>query len=147
MKRKTSRMRLVVLATAVFLILAPAVSGQEKAKAEGSKKETGGFAIVGMVLGTGVENRQALGVADKFPAAVEKVYCVLEARNIPKDMEITLLWFAGEKPVGEINLALKQGPKWRTWAFKNLRGMKGDWQVKVKGPEGGILKEKGFKVE
>lgn len=147
MERKGCRMVALFLIAAVVFSIAPAASGQEKPKAEGAKKEAGAFAVVRMVVGTGVENREPVGAADKFPAATEKVYCLLEATNIPKDMEITLLWFAGDKQVGEINLALKQGPKWRTWAFKNLRGLKGDWKVEAKTPDGKIVKEIIFKVE
>ena len=146
MERKGCRMVALFLIAAVVFSIAPAASGQEKPKAEGAKK-AGAFAVVRMVVGTGVENREPVGEADKFPAATEKVYCLLEATNIPKDMEITLLWFAGDKQVGEINLALKQGPKWRTWAFKNLRGLKGDWKVEAKTPDGKIVKEITFKVE
>ncbi|MCX5914518.1 MAG: DUF2914 domain-containing protein [Deltaproteobacteria bacterium] len=147
MERKGCRMVALFLIAAVVFSIAPAASGQEKPKAEGAKKETGAFAVVRIVVGTGVENREPVGEADKFPAATEKVYCLLEATNIPKDMEITLLWFAGDKQVGEINIPLKQGPKWRTWAFKNLRGLKGDWKVEAKTPDGKILKEITFKVE
>ncbi|MBP1717930.1 MAG: hypothetical protein H6Q43_1368 [Deltaproteobacteria bacterium] len=147
MERKGSRMIILLLIAAVFFSMAPAVSGQEKAKPERSKMEAGEFAVAQMVVGTGVENREAVGVAEKFPKATEKIYCLLEARNIPKDMEIALLWFAGDKQVGENNLALKQGPKWRTWAFKNLRGLKGDWKVEAKTPDGKIVKEIRFQVE
>lgn len=147
MKRKGSRMIALLLVAAVLFGVAPVAPGQEKTQAEESKKEAGELAIARMVLGTGVENREAVGVAEKFPAATEKVYCLLEARNVPKDMEITLLWFAGDKQAAEINLALKQSPKWRTWAYKNLRGVKGDWQAKVKTPDGKILKEARFQVE
>ena len=104
MERKGCRMVALLLITAVVFSLAPAASGQEKPKAEGVKKEAEAFAIVRMVVGTGVENREAEGMADKFPAATEKVYCLLEARNIPKDMEITLLWFAGNSKSGRSTL-------------------------------------------
>jgi len=147
MERKGRRMLVMFLIAAVVFSIAPAASGQEKRKAEVAKKEAGAFAVVRMVVSTGVENREPEGAADKFPAATEKVYCLLEAVNIPEDMEISLLWSAGGKQVGEINLALKQGPKWRTWAFKNLRGLKGDWKVEAKTPNGKIVKEVTFKVE
>lgn len=147
MERKMRRMVAQFFILAIFFSLAPVASGQEKPKAEEAKKEARAFAITRMIVGTEVENREPKGVADKFPAATERVYCFLEAANIPKDMEITLLWFAGDKRVGEINLSLKQGPKWRTWAFKNLRGLKGDWRVEAKTPDGKIAKGITFKVE
>jgi hypothetical protein len=147
MGRKGGQKILLFLIAVFSFSMAATTFGQERPKAEGGKKETGEFTVVRMVMGTGVENREAVGAADKFPATTEKVYCLVEARNIPGDMEIALLWFAGNKQVGENKLAMKQGAKWRTWAFKNLRGLKGDWKVEAKTSDGKIVKEIGFKVE
>jgi hypothetical protein len=130
-----------------LLMIVPVAFGQEKAKGEGAPKEGQPLSIARMVVGTGVDNREPQGVAEKFPAQTEKVYCFLEATDIPEDQELTLMWSAGEKPAGEISLPVKKGPKWRTWAYKNLRGLKGDWKVEVKAKEGKILKEARFKVE
>ncbi len=131
----------------VLLAMASAAFCQEKSKAAAVAKETGAFAITRMAVGTGVENREPQGTAEKFPLDTEKVYCFLEAANIPKDMEITLVWFNGDKEIGKFNLPLKQGPKWRTWAFKNLRGLKGDWKVEAREPDGKVLKDVKFKIE
>lgn len=147
MERKGTGIVAMVLVVALALAVAAATFGQEKAKTEGAAKETAAFAITRMAVGTGVENREPQGAAEKFPASAEKVYCFLEAVNIPKDMELTLVWFNGDKEIGKSNLALKQGPKWRTWAFKNLRGLKGDWKVEAKDAEGKVLKEINFKAE
>jgi len=117
------------------------VFGQEKAK------EGAGLAIARAVVGTGVENREPVGVAEAFPATTEKVYCFLEAVNVPKDMEISVIWFHGQKEMRKIVLPLKTGLKWRTYAFKNLGGLKGDWKVEIQDPEGKSLKSLTFKVE
>jgi hypothetical protein len=127
--------------------LSPGAFGQEKAKPEGTAKEGGALAIARLIVGTGVEKREPVGEAEKFPLSAEKVYCFLEATNIPKDMEITLVWFNGEKEIGKNSLALKQGLKWRTWAYKNLRGLKGEWKIEAKDANGKVLKEIKFKVE
>ena len=44
-------------------------------------------------------------------------------------------------------LPMKTGKRWRTYADKNLRGLKGDWKVEIKGMDGNLLKEIKFKVE
>ena len=44
-------------------------------------------------------------------------------------------------------MPLKMGAKWRTYANKNLRGLKGEWKVEIKDPEGNTIKEVKFKVE
>ena len=140
---------ILILVVAAFLVyggILP-VFGQEKAKPKGAPKEGPAFTIARAVIGTGVENREPAGVAAVFPATTEKVYCFLEATNIPKDMEISLTWFHGQKEVRKINLPLKAGSRWRTFAHKNLGGIKGDWKVEIKDAEGKLLKDLTFKVE
>jgi len=137
---------IILILLALFLVSSVSF-GQEKAKTEGASKEGKAMAITRMVVGTGVDNREPQGVAEKFPAQTEKVYCFLEAKDIPQDQELTLKWYAGNNPMGKTALSVKQGPKWRTWAYKNLRGIKGDWKVEIKTSEGKILKEAQFKVE
>jgi hypothetical protein len=39
------------------------------------------------------------------------------------------------------------GPRWRTSASKNLRGLKGDWKVEIRDPDGNLLKDIKFRVE
>ena len=118
------------------------VFGQEKAKTEKM-----GVTVERLVVGTGVESREPAGVAETFPATTEKVYCFLEATNIPEDMEVTFIWFHGEKEMLKTTLPLKMGPRWRTHADKNLYGLKGDWKVEVRDAKGNLIKDVKFKVE
>ncbi|MBM4324750.1 MAG: DUF2914 domain-containing protein [Deltaproteobacteria bacterium] len=116
--------------------------GQEK-----PKPEQVGMTIARLVAGTGVEKGEPIGVADKFPVTQEKVYCFLEAKNIPKDMDISFVWVHGQKELLKTTLPLKMGAKWRTYAHKNLRGLKGDWKVEIKDAGGNLIKDIQFKVE
>lgn len=124
-------------------LILPAV-GQEKPKAETPGQE---WTIARAVVGTGVENQEPVGGAETFPASTEKVYCFLEATNIAKETEVSFSWFYGDREMRKVNVPLKAGPKWRTWAYKNLGGQKGDWKVQIKDREGKLLKEVKFKVE
>jgi Protein of unknown function (DUF2914) len=45
------------------------------------------------------------------------------------------------------SVALKEGPRWRTYAYKNLREIKGDWKVEIRDAEGKVVKDVKFKVE
>ena len=94
-----------------------------------------------------MENNEPVGAAEIFPASTEKVYCFLEATNIAKDTEVSFVWSYGGKEMLKTTLALKAGPKWRTYANKNMRGLKGDWKVEIKDSEGKVLKDIKFKVE
>ncbi len=128
----------------VFLVLSMTVLpsyGQEK------PKESPGFAVARLVVGTGVENSEPVGVAETFPVSTEKVYCFLEATDIIKDTEISFVWSHGGKDMLKTTLPLKPGPKWRTYANKNLRGLKGEWKVEIKDPDGKVVKDIKFKVE
>ena len=90
---------------------------------------------------------EPVGVAETFPASTEKVYCFLEATNIAKDTEVSFVWLYGQKEMLKTTLPLKMGTKWRTYANKNLRGLKGEWNVEIKGQDGKVLKDVKFKVE
>ena len=128
---------LIVLVVASGGIVAPS-SAQDKPSE---------FTIARAVVGTGVENLEPVGTAELFSASTEKVYCFIEATNISKDTEITFVWYHGDKEMLKFNAALKAGPKWRTYAHKNLYGQKGNWKVEIKDAAGKVIKEVTFKVE
>jgi len=76
-----------------------------------------------------------------------KVYCFLQAADISKDTEVSFVWFHEKKEILKTILPMKTGKRWRTYANKNLRGLKGDWKVEIKGMDGNLLKEIKFKVK
>ena len=137
---------LVLVVIAAWGITLP-VYGQEKAKPEGAPKETAPFMIKRLVIGTEVENNEPVGVAETFPASTEKVYCFLEAGDIAKDTEATFVWFHGDKELSKFSVPLKTGPRWRTYAYKNLRELKGDWKVEIRDADGKVVQDVKFKVE
>ncbi len=139
--RKHRLFAIILLVVMTVWITFPSF-GQEKAKTEKT-----GLTVARLVIGTGVENREPVGVAETFPGATEKVYCFLEATNIPEDMEVTVIWFHGEKEMLKTTLPLKMGSRWRTQADKNLYGLKGDWKVEVRDAKGNLIKDVKFKVE
>jgi hypothetical protein len=145
-KHGTGLLILVLMVIAAWGIILP-VCAQEKAKEEATVKETVPFAVKRLVIGTGVENGEPVGVAETFPASTEKVYCFLEATDIAKDTEVSFVWFSGEKEVSKFSVPLKEGPRWRTYAYKNLREIKGDWKVEIRDSEGNVVKDVKFRVE
>lgn len=145
-KCRTWVLILVLAAMAIWGMIPPGY-GEEKAKQEGTPKEATGFTIARLVVGTGVEANEPVGVAETFPVSTEKVYCFLEATHITRDTEVSFVWFHGENEMRKFSLPLKMGPRWRTHAFKNLRGLRGDWRVEVRDADGNLLKGVKFKVE
>jgi len=149
-KRGAGVLVLILILVAVWGMVLSAYA-QEKAKPEAPAKEMGkeaaAFAVKRLVVGTGVENGEPMGAAETFPASTEKVYCFLEATDITKDMEVSFVWYNGDKELSKFTVPLKMSPRWRTYAYKNLRGLKGDWKVEIKDPDGKVVKDVKFKVE
>jgi len=84
----------------------PTGSGQEKAKQEGTSKEAKGFTVTRMVVGTGVENSEPVGISEAFPGTTEKIYCFLEATDIAKDTEVSFVWFHGENEMTKMQMGI-----------------------------------------
>jgi len=147
MKKHEIGILILVLTAVAFWGMILPVSGQEKAKPQVAVKEAREFAIARLVVGTGVENKEPVGIAETFPASTEKVFCFLEATNIAQDTEISFVWLHGQKEMLKVLLPLKMGPKWRTYAHKNLAGLKGDWTVEIRSADGNLVKDIKFKAE
>jgi len=138
--QKVVRFVLILIVSVLWVFVFQAF-GQEKSR------EAGGFTIARLVVGTGVEKSEPVGTTETFPASTEKVYCFMEVTQIPKDTEISFVWVYGGKEMLKTTLPLKAGAKWRTYANKNLRSLKGEWKVEMRGPDEKVLKEVKFKVE
>ena len=138
MQRYRSVVLIVFLAALASWGMVPSVFGQDKPAT---------LEIAQAVIGTGVENLEPKGVAETFPASTEKVYCFVEAKNVPDDTEVVFVWSLGDKEMLKFSTSLKAGARWRTYATKNLYGKKGDWKVEIKDAAGKALKEVKFKVE
>ena len=147
MKRHGAIILVVVLAAITVWGMICQVSGQAKPEQKATSKEAPGFTIVRVVVGTGVKNNEPVGVAEIFSGSAVKVYCFLQVSDIVKDTEVSLVWFHGQDEMLKTILPLKMGKRWRTYANKNLRGLKGDWKIEVKDADGNLLKEVKFKVE
>jgi hypothetical protein len=146
--KKHERVMLVLALTVIVIcgIVLP-IQGQEEGKEEGALKETAGFTIARLAVGTGIDNREPGGVAEVFPVSTERVYCFLEATDIAEDTQVSFVWFYGDKEMAKVSLPLKMGSRWRTHTSKNLAGLKGEWKVEIRDPDGNLLKDIKFKVE
>ena len=105
------------------------------------------FSISTMVVAKDVQDREPVGVSETFPASTEKVYCFIEATNISEDTEATFVWYHEGQEMRTFTLPIMQGHRWRSFAYKNLHGKTGNWQVVVKDTTGNSVKAITFKVE
>lgn len=140
---------LIIVLTAIGLIgMTLPGFGQEKVKQEGPPiVGATGFNIARLVVGTGIENKEPVGISEKFPSSTERVYCFLEATDITRNTEVSFVWVHEGNEMRKLSLPLEAGPRWRTFAFKNLAGLKGIWKVEIKDSVGNLLRDIQFKVE
>ena len=117
------------------------------ATAQGYAPEGAGLTIGRLVSAASIEDREPVGVADTVSSDTPGVYCFLEANNIAADIEVAFVWILNGTEMLETPMALKAAPRWRTWAGKNLYGLKGDWKVELRDETGTVLRTVEFKVE
>lgn len=106
-----------------------------------------GLTIARMEIASNVENREPVGIASSFPATQERVYCFLEFRDVAAETTVNIVWTLGMNEMGRVPLTIKPFSKFRTWAYKTIGGMKGDWKVDVVDASGNVLKSAVFKIE
>lgn len=147
MLRFKRRIILSIIIVVGLMAISYSPSAQEKTKPETAPKEAGPFTIAQLVVGTGVEDRKPVGVAESFPATTERVYCFLLAYDVMEDTQVSFVWYHGQNELLKTDLPLKKGPRWRTFAYKNLYSQKGEWKVEIRDAAGKPLKEIKFLVE
>jgi hypothetical protein len=97
------------------------------------------------VLCTGVEDRMPIGEATNFPADVEKVYLWTKITGA-KDMVIHHVWLHEGREMADVELTIKGSP-WRTYSYKTIPPeWAGNWEAKIVGPDGNVLKSISFTV-
>jgi hypothetical protein len=100
------------------------------------------------VLCTSVVDREPVGEADTFPADVGKIYLWTKVTGLPEGQSsfIHHVWLRDGVEMGDVELAVKASP-WRTYSYKTIMpDWTGDWEVKVVGPDGNVIKSIPFTV-
>ena len=113
----------------------------------GATAEEPPFNVARLVVGTDVQEREPIGVADVFPAGTQTVCCFLEARDITQVTEIEMVWYFGDEEVARVPLTIGAGPRWRTYTRKQVGDWQGNWKVYLQGAAGQILGTVQFVVE
>jgi hypothetical protein len=112
-----------------------------------ARNDNESFAVERMVTTEGIEDREPIGLDTAFPADIDRVYCFLEARNIEHDTEVTFVWYAGDMQVAEITVPLQAGPRWRTFSYKTIGGVAGEWRVELLDENGNTVNSIEFTTE
>jgi hypothetical protein len=125
----------------------PALASEPDEPTEPASASESTITIDRIVVSESMENKEPVGAAEIFSAAVGKVYCFIEATNINEDTPISFVWYFHGNQMAKVDMNIKKGDRWRTYSSKNLGGLKGDWKVEIQNQNGSILKLAEFKVE
>ncbi|HAS54831.1 MAG TPA: DUF2914 domain-containing protein, partial [Nitrospiraceae bacterium] len=82
-----------------------------------------------------------------FPATQERVYCFMEFTDVAQETTVNVVWTLGMNEMARVPLTIRAYSKFRTWAYKTIAGMKGDWKVEIVDGAGTVLKSAAFKIE
>jgi hypothetical protein len=99
------------------------------------------------VLCTAVEDHMPVGEADAFPADVDRVYLWTKVTGVTDgEMMIHHVWLREGKEMADVELPVKGSP-WRTYSYKTIPPeWAGNWEVKITGPDGNVIKAVTFTV-
>ena len=136
MKLQPVYLAIIAVSTLVFFTYSSAFS-----------MDTPGFVINRMVVCEKITDREPVAISNTFSSDTERIYCFLEAADIAQDTPITFIWYFEKKEMARVSLPLVKGRRWRTYSSKKLAGLKGNWQVELRGSSGAVLNTISFKVQ
>jgi len=131
--------RLVVLSSAVLLIATVSLAAQIA--------YAGDFSVQRFVVCSDVQDREPVGISDSFVATDERVYAFLEARDITAPTTVNVVWYYEGAEQRRTPLNLGRSSRWRTYSYKNLYGMTGNWRVDLVDASGNVVSSAKFTVK
>lgn len=148
MKKKVIGFAMLVLVCIASFALAQQETTPAPAAEQAAEAPVSDLTVARMVIAGSIENREPVDIITAaVPSTTEKVYCYLELKNVPEDMDISFAWSFGMNEMGTVTQHVRKSSRWRTWSSKNLGGLKGDWKVDVVDGSGAVLQSATFSVE
>ena len=130
---------------AIFFISTFSIIGL--AQDEATQPETPAITVDELVICTGIEERQPVGVDTAFVKTVGQLYCFVKLSSESNDTSIFHTWFYNDKEMAKVELSVK-GKTWRTWSSKRIvEDWVGNWKVEVTSLTGDVLKTAEFIVK
>ncbi len=127
------------LKSAEFTIAGEAKSSGGESSSSGSVAGVadGTMKIVEMKFGTSVDNNEIVGEATLFSTSTEQVYCWIRVTG-GEGQTLNVKWYLNNNLTTEVPLDIKYNSM-RTYAYKTIAGMKGEWKVEIVGPSGVVM--------
>jgi Protein of unknown function (DUF2914) len=130
--------------------IATSIEGTKTSEAEASVAtgiEEIGIYVLEASVATGIDDRVPIGVDERFPSDVGKVYGYSKIAGGQNGDHINHIWYYGDRIMAEVELDLKSSP-FRTWSSKNiLPTWTGKWRVEIIAGDGTLLKTLNFTIE
>lgn len=97
-------------------------------------------------IATSVENLIPIGVSEKFPPSIGRLYCYSKIIG-GEGQNIVHVWYLNEKKFNETILSIK-ARSYRTYSYATIYpGMKGEGRVDITTGDGKIIKSVEFLIE
>ena len=140
-------MRNTVVAAVIGVCLSIAgYARAEEMAAEAAPSTPVSTLSVEVKVGTGIETHNVVGAAETFPAETQRVYGWTRVTGATDVTGITHVWSLGGKEMSRVDLKVKGSP-FRTWSYKTVAGMPGNWLLEVKDDQGVVLGSASFTVQ
>lgn len=97
------------------------------------------------VVAKKVSEREPVAAGTVFNVTDEKVWCWSRIVD-GKGTTVKHVYYHNDKKVREISLAVGSN-NFRTWSWKNLHGMTGNWKVEIQDENGKVLHSIAFEVK
>jgi hypothetical protein len=135
-------MKISIMAAAMLILASIAVAQGEQAVVAPPRGIT-----IEPVLCTGIEERMPVGEAEEFPDDVGKVYLWTRITGVAEgEIIIHHVWLHEGQEKADVSLPVKGSP-WRTYSYKTIPPeWAGQWEVKVVGSDGNVIKTVPFTV-
>ena len=89
-------------------------------------------------LGTGIENREAVGVQPTLPAGSEQIAGWTRIEGASEPTTVTHVWLHEGREMDRIDLDVTSS-SYRTWSRKSVGGLTGTWTLEVRDAQGRLV--------
>lgn len=112
-----------------------------------SSVNSGDISVEVIVIARGVEDRIPIGVDDKFPSNIGRVYCYSKIVGTNKGDIVKHIWYYNDKPISEVSFTVSAS-SYRMYSYKTIPPYaKGKWRVDLTMQDGTVLKSIDFTIE
>jgi len=102
-----------------------------------------------LVVSRSVKHRRPIGVSDRFPGEVDRLWGYVEVRHSGPPTLLLMEWWREGELRSRLKVRVAESLRWRTWSWQRLRPQRdaGHWTLKVLSPDKTLLSETPFFVE